>query len=210
MHLFLDLDNTVTESRTPITPEMFNVLEGFESLVLVSGASKEQMKYQLRGLKCEVMAQNGNDNSLFNNALKEKDKHEIRAHVEQFATILNDQLEDRGCQVSYSFVGHHAHLGEKKKFDPDASHRQAILDAFPLGSKRLEVKIGGTTCLDYFLKGCTKGTNISRYIKLKRWKPYECLYVGDALFPCGNDESVVGVIPTFPVRSPIDTLQFLT
>lgn len=210
MHIFLDMDNTVTESRTPITPEMFNVLEGFESLILVSGASKEQMKYQLRGLKCDIMAQNGNDNPLFSNVLKERDKQDIQAHIEKFATILDDQLEDRGCQVSYSFVGHHAPLGEKRKFDPDASHRQAILEAFPLRSRRLEVRIGGTTCLDYFLKGCTKGTNIARYIKLKGWKPYECLYVGDALFPRGNDESVIGVIPTFPVGDPIDTLQFLS
>ena len=35
------------------------------------------------------------------------------------------------------------------------------------------------------------------------------MYVGDALFPGGNDETVIGVIPTHPVDSPDATFTFI-
>ncbi|MDO8520795.1 MAG: HAD hydrolase family protein, partial [bacterium] len=114
-------------------------------------------------------------------------------------------LEDRGSQISYSFVGHTAKIEEKEKFDPDKSRRTTILREYPFRSETVEVKIAGTTCFDFYIKGSHKGKNIAELCKKMGWEKDECLYVGDALFKNGNDESVIGVIPLKKVRDPKDT-----
>jgi hydroxymethylpyrimidine pyrophosphatase-like HAD family hydrolase len=121
-----------------------------------------------------------------------------------------DLLQDRGCQISFSFVGHNADLASKKAFDPDGARRTKYLHSVPFEDKEITVNVGGTTCLDYISKEGTKGKNIERLLKLKKWKPEDCVYVGDALFKGRNDETVIGVIPNLVrVDSPIDTLKFI-
>lgn len=209
MKLFLDMDGTVTESRSRISLEMYEELSRFNDVVIVSGASKEQMRSQVLNLEWKIMAQNGNDTPLWTRHLYEHQKEEIQHHINQFAKIGNDQLEDRGCQISYSFVGHHAPLELKKQYDPTRERRLKILTDYPFQSETVEVKVAGTTCLDYYPKGHNKGTNIAEFIKQMGWDKDDCLYIGDALFPGGNDETVVGVIPTKSVKDPADTLAFL-
>ncbi len=41
------------------------------------------------------------------------------------------------------------------------------------------------------------------------WEKSECLFFGDALFPEGNDETVIGVIETIQVENPDDCYQKL-
>jgi hypothetical protein len=130
-------------------------------------------------------------------------------HIHAYAEVKEDQVEDRGSQISFSFTGHHAPIEEKKAFDPGGAIRNDILARYPL-NPLIEAKVGGTTCIDYFPKGLNKGYNIEKYIAAKGWKKSECIYIGDALFPGGNDETVIGVIPTFPVKGWRDTLAFLT
>jgi len=210
MKLFLDLDNTVTESRGKISEEMSDTLRRYEFVHIISGAAESQMRSQIGDLDCVLMSQNGNVNPLWERLLTEEERKDIIYHIHQYTTIEDDQLEDRGAQISYSFVGHHADIQKKKQFDPEGFTRRVILREFPLTSDLIEVRIGGTTCLDYFPKGLNKGTNIERYIAEKGWKKSECIYVGDALFPGGNDETVIGIIPTFPIKNHLDTLTFLS
>lgn len=210
MRLFLDLDNTVTESRGPIAPEMFDTLIKFGEVVIVSGASKEQMRSQIGNLPCILLAQNGNDNPLWKRELYEDEKDFIREHLGKLVNNGAEYLEDRHCQMSYSFTGHHAPREIKLAYDPDGSKRRAFIESRPPLNERIEVRIGGTTCLDYMPAGLNKGTNIERFIREMTWQPYECVYIGDALFPGGNDETVIGKIPTLPVKNWRETLQFLT
>lgn len=208
-HFFLDLDNTVTESRGKISPEMFDTLSKIESVIIVSGADEKQIRSQIGDLKCEILAQNGNSNSIWKRELNEKEREEIMRHINSFAQIGEDQLEDRGAQISYSFVGHHAPIEDKKAFDPKGEYRRKVLKNYPLENDLIEVKIAGTTCFDYLPKGLHKGYNVAKFAKYMGWKKADCLYIGDALFPGGNDETVIGVIPTFPVENHLETLDFL-
>lgn len=196
----------MTKSRSKITKEMYKALSGLNPII-VSGASKEQMISQLGKLPCTLLAQNGNDNHLWKRELTLTERARINLHIRRFS-VLDERLEDRGCQISYSFTGHHAPKSKKKRFDPTGAKRKAILDKYP-APFHIQIKIGGTTCLDYIPLHGDKGANISKYIKKMEWMPSECLYIGDALFHGGNDESVQGVIPTFQVGSPEDTLAFL-
>lgn len=208
---FFDLDNTVTPSRSEIHPAIFDTLNHIKNKVIISGASEEQMRSQLGGLRCAVMSQNGNVNSLWKRLLTTEEQELILKHIELYSDKTNptDKTENRGAQVSYSFVGHHAPLEIKKTFDPTGEKRRKMLETFPLPAG-IEAKIAGTTCIDYLPIGLNKGTNILKYIELKGWKRRDCIYVGDALFPGGNDETVIGVIPAFSVKMWRDTLEFLT
>lgn len=219
-HLFFDLDNTLTRSRSPITKKMQKRLEELPlDVVVISGARVEQIQHQLDGFECFVMGQNGNHavfggEDLWHDVLKPDKVIEIMDHISSLERTWDvpdetDLLENRGCQISYSIYGHHAPVEEKEKFDPDQSKRKQLLQAHPLISDTVEVKIAGTTTLDYTRKGRHKGYNITRLIEHLGWNKEDCLYFGDSLFEGGNDETVIGVIDTEAVTDPADTYEKL-
>lgn len=126
----------------------------------------------------------------------------------------NDLVEDRGSQISYSLIGHHEDTGKKEAFDPKAQKRLVILDVHKEDAERLrkigaDVRPGGTTTFDFTIAGKHKGFNIIRLIEYEGWKKEECLYVGDALFKGGNDETVAGVVPTRAVKDQNETFDFI-
>lgn len=199
------MDGTVTESRQKISPKMKQALSG-EDIVVISGASREQMEYQLDGLPCIIMAQSGNDTPLWFNKLTDKEITEIHSHINKIIEVEYDMLEDRGCQITLSLVGHNANINLKKSFDPDHNKRKEMLRKTPFKSKTLVCRIGGTTCFDYTRKYGTKGRNIARWIKENKISKSGCVYYGDAFFRGGNDESVKGVITIVEVENPKDLL----
>jgi len=221
LRLFFDMDNTLTRSRTPITDEMHTLLGSLPcTIVAVSGQTADAVIKQLKGLDCYVLGQNGNDarygeETLWHNTLTEDEKAAIYDHIASLPRTWdvpdeNDLIEDRGCSISFSLYGHHAPIEDKEKFDPDQAKRIGLLTEHPLNSETIEVKIGGTTTLDYLKKGLHKGYNIARLCEYKDWNLDTCLYFGDALFPDGNDETVIGVIDTRAVKNPDDTYEQLT
>ncbi|MBP9749566.1 MAG: HAD-IIB family hydrolase [Candidatus Pacebacteria bacterium] len=219
-HLFFDMDGTVTRSRSLIAPKMKTLLSsGSWDIVIVSGANAEQMAFQMDGTPCYMLCQNGNHAlrngvDMWKDDLTPQEVAEIEAHIAALPRTwdvpdLNDLVEYRGSQVSYSVYGHHAPVDEKERFDPDQNKRKAMLAAVPLVSETVEVKIAGTCTLDYFRKGKNKGYNVARLIEHEDWKTDECIYFGDAVYPGGNDETVIGVIETVGVENPDDTYDKL-
>ncbi len=226
-HVFFDVDKTLTRSRTLIEPEMkenlFKLSESAD-VIVVSGAQIEQIWKQISKDffgKVYLLSQNGNyavakdGKELWKNNLSESEKGEIMAHIakvrQEFKELFtsvdeNDLIQDRGCQITFSFVGHNAELLRKERFDPKGELRSRILAKIPFEVSTLEVKIGGTTSFDYFSRGKNKGFNILQLAKVFGWKSEDCLYVGDALFPGGNDDSVIGVCDTLQVEEPNETL----
>lgn len=219
MYYFFDLDGTVCESRQEISHEMKFFLEKLDNVIIISGAAREQMLYQLDGFKkCVIMAQSGNETPLWKNTLTEKEKKEINNHIKKVLLeemvktcymITTDLIEDRGCQISLSLTGHKAPTLEKRNFDPHHKIRNSILKKYPFKSKTLQCNVAGTTCFDYIRKNGTKGKNITRWLKENHIDKKDCIYYGDALFKGGNDESVIGVIKTIKVRNPNHLLELL-
>lgn len=234
-HFFFDMDGTLTESRQSMKGGIsgggmtgaWEKLCESEDVVVVSGAERRQIQNQIPDGRYFMLAQNGNaaygpgGSTLWENKLPWDLKFWIYKWIHgtleyscEYADILTwpigreqmqDLVEDRGCQISYSLIGHHADAGIKRAFDPDQAKRNLMLKNFPWMETRVEVKIGGTTCLDFFLDGHNKGFNIMAFITRMGWSVDECVYVGDALFPGGNDESVFGVIDVVKVSNPQDT-----
>lgn len=232
-HYFFDLDKTLTTSRSPMAPghqEIFERLCNTRDVVVVSGGSVEQIREQVTPRfegKYFVLAQSGNhalDMSgaeLWREEISEAQSAVVHETIEKLKRYFSfpvadehDLVEHRGAQITYSVVGFHADTETKYAFDPDDSKRAGALTALSEDIKALretgiEVTPAGTTSFNFILLGKHKGYNVARLIEREGWNKDECVYVGDALFPGGNDESVIGVIPTHPVTGPDDTFRFV-
>ncbi len=232
-HFFFDLDNTLTRSKSHIVPEHAEILKslvGRADVIVVSGHGEKDIRAHLEDVSgYYIMAQNGNfaqtpdGKILWERKLTDAQKQAIFSFIEKARKHLaytvrdeNDIVEDRGCQIAFSLIGHHENQDIKDAFDPDHAKRKKLLedlkdDVAKLGSEgNVEVYIGGTTNFDIVEKGKNKGYNIREFIKLLGWKKEDCLYTGDALFPGGNDDTVVGVIPTHPVKDYHETYEYLS
>lgn len=213
-YIFIDLDGTLCESKQNVKLDMLRELEHINEsrrIFIVSGAELSRMLTQAPLKYVTYFSQNGNyqydgDRVIRENKLTNRD--EILKHIHTIALdlkleITSDMIDDRGSQISFSFVGHNAPFEAKKQYDPDRSRRMEILKKYPFPN----ALVAGTTCIDYIPK--TKGENIEHYLKLRKIKPSDCLYIGDALEEGANDYSVIGVIPTHAVKNPQETLEFL-
>ena len=232
-HLFFDLDKTLTPSRSEMKAEHLDAFEQLchsRDVIVVSGAEGSQIRAQIpkrfSGMYY-MLAQNGNhaiDKSGANIWKEDLDAQQtaaISVFIEQLKKELGlqvkneaDLIENRGAQISYSLIGHHEDLQKKADFDPDFKKRLAILNAHAhevdaLKKAHVEVKTAGTTCFDFFPLGKNKGFNILQFIERLGWKKEDSLYIGDALFPGGNDESVIGVIATHAVKDQDETFDFI-
>lgn len=222
-HLFFDLDDTVTLSRSAIDTDMYELMKRLPyDLIIISGARSTQIRKQVGELPLYVLGQNGNEayapdgRILWEELLTDAQTAHIHEHIGSIRALTthevareDDLIEHRGSQISYSLIGHNEHVERKKAFDPDRAIRRHLLDNVPLVSEHIEVKIGGTTCFDYFMKGRHKGFNVARLIDHMGWNKDDAVYYGDALVPGGNDEAVIGVIDTILVRNHRDTYEHL-
>lgn len=220
------MDDTLTRAKSLITPDMrkalLELMGSGRDVIVVSGQTNEYIGKQTDELPTFYLCQNGN-HALDAKTGKEfwryppltkEECDEIFTHIRSIprdwpVTDENDLVENRGQQISYSLLGQHEDVARKQAFDPDRSKRKQILKEHPLISEHVEVFIGGTTTFDYIRKGMHKGRNVMAFIKEMGWKPDECIYVGDALFPGGNDETVMGVIDTKSVANPTETFAYI-
>lgn len=213
-HLFFDLDGTLAESKQNLKQDMLEelaLLSKKYEIILVSGAELFRMLIQAPIKYAVFMSQNGNqvysnEKMIWENKFDNKDN--VLEHINKCARELDvkigeDMIDDRGSQISFSFVGHHAPLEIKKKFDPLRQIRSGLLDKYPFNG----CVIGGTTCLDYVPH--TKGENIKRYLELKNINADECVYFGDAFMKHGNDKTVEGIIKTVEVANPQELMLLL-
>lgn len=222
-HYFFDMDHTVTPARQPMLAQMHELLvSSGRDIIIVSGATIEQMKNQINDLPCYRLGQNGNHafdvagNELWRFTLSDHHKAEILEHIEKLVSNLDHELnqdwvpiEDRGGQITFSPLGNVAPHDLKSAYDPDVTKRFKMLEANPFTSNDLVVKIGGSTSFDYIHKDHHKGTNVARLIDQLGWDKDECVYYGDGLYPGGNDEAVIGVIDTIAVKDHLDTFARL-
>jgi HAD superfamily hydrolase (TIGR01484 family) len=120
--------------------------------------------------------------------------------------VWGETIEDRGSQITYSALGQQAPLEEKDKWDPDYAKRKkikAVLDTF---LPEFSVRMGGATSIDVTKPGIDKAYGMHKLQDILGVSLKEMIYVGDALFPGGNDYPAeqVGAI-SIPVRGPEDT-----
>jgi phosphomannomutase len=96
-------------------------------------------------------------------------------------------IEDRGSQITFSALGQQAPLEEKKKWDPLFSKRKQMKAFLDNLIPEFSVRLGGTTSVDVTKQGIDKAYGIRKLRDILGVAIQEMIFVGDALFPGGND-----------------------
>ena len=112
--------------------------------------------------------------------------------------IWGERIEDRGSQITFSGLGQQAPLGAKEAWDPDFAKRKRLQAMLGAALPLFAVRIGGSTSIDITRAGIDKAWGMARLAEISGISFAEMIYIGDAVYPGGND---------YPVREAgIDTI----
>jgi phosphomannomutase len=127
-------------------------------------------------------------------------------------------IEDRGTQVTFSALGQEivAQLGKKglvlkdKWRDEHTPTKMKIARLMQKYLPKLEVRAAGGTSVDVTRKGIDKAYGLKQIEKYLKIKIKDMLFVGDAIFPGGNDYAVIKTkIDHISVNGPEDTKKII-
>jgi len=217
--MVFDLDGTLAESKQPLAPDMALVLQKLLlkiPVAVMSGADFPQFKEQfLKHMPSDSNFQNlflfptsaaecltyvnGDWKDAYDLAFTEREKQKIiaaiRSAVEETGigkneTLFGQQIEDRGEQITFSALGQEAPLSAKSPWDPDQKKRRVLQETIKKSIPEFGIRIGGTTSIDVTRKGVSKEDGVLWLEKHFGIPSDEMLYIGDALYPGGNDTAV--------------------
>jgi phosphomannomutase len=212
--IVFDLDGTLAESKSPLDAEMgilLSSLIGFVKVAVISGGDWPQFKKQLlSNLPHDEHLKNlsllptcgtkffqyaGDWEKLYSEDFTSKEKEGIVRSLKQVVEssgfkdkqTWGEQIEDRGSQITFSALGQQAPLEKKEKWDPDFAKRKKVKASFDELMPGFSVRLGGTTSVDVTKTGIDKGYGIRKLRDILGVAIEEMIFVGDALFPGGND-----------------------
>lgn len=105
--------------------------------------------------------------------------------------VYGRQVDDRKSQITFSALGSSAPISVKKRWDPDQRKRKKFAKILIGKLPGFSVQIGGLTSIDITKRGVGKPEGILRLASRLRIRKSEILFLGDALFPGGNDYPVL-------------------
>ncbi len=121
-------------------------------------------------------------------------------------TIWGEQIEDRGSQITFSGLGQDAGPGIKASWDPDVQKRNRLKALLDVRLPDFAVRIGGSTSVDITKPGIDKAYGINKLAVISGFDLSEMLFIGDALYPGGNDAPVRDAgVATIAVHDIADT-----
>ncbi len=97
-------------------------------------------------------------------------------------------FEDRSTQITFSGCGQDAPIEIKSIFDPDQKKRRKIIEFLQKTIPEFEIAIGGMTTIDITQRGINKAYAIEKIKEMLHLGTREIIFLGDALYPGGNDE----------------------
>lgn len=121
-----------------------------------------------------------------------------------------DYVEDRGTQITFSGLGQLAPLVKKVTWDPTFAKRKKIKAILEANIPGIEASIGGSTSIDILPKNFDKAVGLELLLKTLNFSKKDIIYVGDAMFPGGNDYPVerAGIV-SLTVSGPKDTAMII-
>ncbi|HRH22941.1 MAG TPA: HAD-IIB family hydrolase [Candidatus Paceibacterota bacterium] len=229
-----DIDNTLTESRTPMDAEMADLICTLlkeKRVALISGGTLDQFQKQcLTSLSCVPCFKNlillpttgallytWNGTSWvkrYEYSLSRQDRESVYEGLSRVLGMSPEELasfiDDRGTQITYSGLGKNASPEEKKQWDPHQEKRRSIVEKLKHSIKKLHMALGGTTSIDFTGYGIDKAFGVSKVLEYLSLDPHETLFVGDALYKGGNDEPVKRLaVETRITGGPEETKQII-
>jgi len=235
--IVFDLDGTLAVSKSAINPEMAALLGGLLTIVkvaVISGGNWPQFQKQVLanlpkgaplgnlsllptcgtkfyryGLEWEL---------LYSEDFTSDEKQKIIASLNQVVASSDlkigktwgEVIEDRGSQITFSALGQSAPIEEKEKWDPGFKKRiemKAVLDTL---LPEFSIRLGGTTSIDVTKPGIDKGYGIRKLRDTLGISISDMIFVGDALFPGGNDYAAkeAGAL-SIRVRDPEESMRVI-
>jgi phosphomannomutase len=215
-----DLDNTLAESKSPITGEMACLLDRLLAkfqVCVISGGKFEQFEMQLidhltaapdRLAFLHVMPTCGTRyyrvdlagawQQVYAEDLTAAQRAKIGAALDKGADALGyrpkklwgEQIEDRGSQVTFSALGQDAPVTRKQAWDADGAKKRRLRDHVAKAIPEFEVRVGGSTSIDVTKPGIDKAYGIKKLIELLDLVKKDVIFVGDRLSKGGNDYPV--------------------
>jgi HAD superfamily hydrolase (TIGR01484 family) len=232
-----DLDGTLAPSKSSIDPEMAALLGGLLAVVkvaIISGGAMPQFESQvlahlpaagdfanlslLPTCGTRFYRYDGTWKLLYAEDLSAAQKKTIvdamTAAVAQAGVTVprtwGETIEDRESQITYSALGQHAPLEEKERWDPDFAKRKRIKALLDVSLAAFSVRLGGSTSIDVTLPGIDKAYGIRKLRDILGVPEKAMIYVGDALFPGGNDAPARETGATcIQVRDPDETKRVI-
>ncbi|MBI2515108.1 HAD-IIB family hydrolase [Candidatus Wolfebacteria bacterium] len=105
------------------------------------------------------------------------------AHPKTYGPVL----EDRGTEITFSALGQQAPLARKEEWDRRHEMRFKLMRILRKYLPEFEIRSGGHTSIDVTKKGIDKAYGVRQISKTLKMPIKKMLFVGDALYPGGND-----------------------
>jgi phosphomannomutase len=232
-----DLDGTLAESKSALDAEMAQLLDhllGLVKVAVISGGDWQQFETQvlahlsqvelLRNLS--ILPTCGTRFYRYANhweplyaedftaeqrmKIVDSLQSAVRQAGEKPERVWGEVIEDRGGQITFSALGQLAPLEAKKKWDPDFAKRRKIAAVLETLIPEFSVHLGGATSIDITPNGVDKGYGIRKLRDVLRIEIHEMIFIGDALFPGGNDYPAkdAGAL-SIQVRDPHETKRVI-
>ncbi len=231
--IVFDLDGTLAESKSSLDPEMAALLYDLLALVqvaVISGGDWPQFEKQLlthlpRNARLANLSllptcgtkffqYRGSWEKIYSEDFTAGEKEKIIGSLNKALEsagykvdkVWGEVIEDRGSQITFSALGQHAPLAVKDKWDPDFSKRKDIKAILDTLIPEFSVRMGGATSIDVTKPGIDKAYGVRKLRDLLGISLKEMIFIGDALFPGGNDYPAeeAGVV-SIPVQGPAVT-----
>ena len=235
--IVFDLDGTLAQSKAALDDEMsrlFCRLLDVVKVAIISGGDFPQFQEQVLGHlraasnlgNLSLLPTSGTKfyqyrdgwQKLYSDDLSDAEKKNIETALEkavaqsgfQPAQSWGERIEDRGTQITYSALGQQAPLAEKSKWDPDFAKRKQIKAILDKTLPQFSVRLGGTTSIDVTRPGIDKAYGIRKLRDVLGTPIAEMLFVGDAIFPGGNDYPALEAgAESIQVRDPDETKRVI-
>lgn len=235
-----DLDDTLAVTKSAISKDMAELLRKLldtYDVAIISGGKFEQFTTQVvdnldatpRQLShLHLMPTCGTQYYHFQNGAWEKVYAEDLTDEEKTAIITvsrtiaeasglwpeqpwGDVIEDRGSQISISFLGQQAPAEAKYAwFEEHDEHRHQLVAEIADRLGDFEARAGGTTTVDITRKGIDKAYGIHKLREALSLTYEDILFLGDKLEEGGNDYPVRALgVDSIAVRNHIDTTYVL-
>jgi HAD superfamily hydrolase (TIGR01484 family) len=232
-----DLDGTLAKSKSPLSPEVAELLHnllGVMKVAVISGGSWAQFKTQMLARlpkddrfedlyllpTCGTKFYRYVDqwSMVYSEDLSKKERQKIISALKRaleesgikVKKVWGDAIEDRGSQITLSVLGQKAPLSAKQKWDPDFAKRKKIAAILEPLLPNFAVHLGGTTSIDVTKPGIDKAYGIGKLRDQLGIPLKEMLFAGDAIFVGGNDYPVqTAGVDSILVRDPKETARVI-
>ncbi len=218
--IIFDLDDTLAESKSQLQPPMVDALSRLlekKKVAIISWGKYEQFQKQvITQLPLTAKLDNlflfptcwasyyefwdSSWKNIYEERLPKEWVAKIFSALKQAQSdawvitewpFYGEQIEDRGTQVSWSALGQQCLPAIKATWDPDQKKRLSMLPFLQKSIPEYEVRVWWATTIDVTRKWVDKKYGIFQMEKYLDIPLSEMLFIGDAIFPGGNDYAAV-------------------